>query len=117
VQPIQDNWTIYQGSTFKQIYQLIDELGLPFNLSGYTAKLQCRQTIQSIIVLFECSTENGGIEIFESLGLIHVDLTDTQTQALTFTAPAVFDLELYHDAITERMVFGNVTLSFEVTRP
>jgi len=114
--PVKVDYIINQGSTWNQTYQLIDELGLPFNLSGYTARLQCRPTIESEIVLFECTTENGGITITPAFGVVSVDLTDVQTTALNFTMVAVYDLELYHADITERMSFGNVTLSLEVTR-
>ena len=115
--PFQSNYTVNQGSTFNQVYQLLDAYELPFNLAGYTARLQCRPFVDSDQVFFDLTTENGGITITPSLGLISVDMDADQTAALNFNMVAVYDLELYHGDIVQRFTFGNVTLSLEVTRP
>ncbi len=114
--PFQDNYIIYQGATFNQTYQLFDPFDVPFNLAGYTARIQCRPTVTSEVILFELTTENGGINIEPSQGLISVDMLDSATAALDFTEVAAYDMELYHSDITERFVFGNVTLDLGVTR-
>jgi hypothetical protein len=88
-------------------------------LTGYTARLQVRTTIDSPTVILELTTENGGLTIDGPRVLIDVFATDTQTGAIP-VGKYVYDLEVVSPvedgSIVERMIKGSFTVSGEVTR-
>jgi hypothetical protein len=110
-----------QGTTFGRTFELqypdpVDpSIFNVYDLSGHTARLQVRRTVESSSTLIELTTENNGIEIDAVLGKILVQMTSTQTSALT--SSGVYDLEI-QDAggNVSRVVQGTFTLSLEVTR-
>lgn len=108
--------TLYQGTTFRKT--LIWKTGDPavsVNLSGYTARMQARRKLSDPEILFELTTENGGIALTSAEGKITLYLSDVQTTALE--GRAVYDLEVVapnNDVI--RLVEGRITISPEVTR-
>jgi hypothetical protein len=110
-----------QGTTFSRTFEiqypdpLDPSVYYAYDLSGHTARMQVRRTIESSAVLIELTTENDGIEIDEENGIITVLMTDTQTSALT--SSGVYDLEIRDDSgNVSRVVQGTFTLSLEVTR-
>lgn len=105
---------IYQGATFRK--RLVWKLGSTIvDLTGYTAKLQIRQAIESASTLVELTTENGGIGITGAEGRIDLLIEAADTAALSF-ATAVYDLELINGTEVTRLCQGKVTLHKEVTR-
>lgn len=107
---------IEQGATFRQSLDWRTN-GVPVNLTGYTARMQMRNPIDSPTVIHELTTENGGIiftDVFE--GKIELFISDQHTSAFSFDS-CVYDLEMVApntDVI--RLIEGEVTLSKEVTR-
>lgn len=88
----------------------------PVDLTGYTARAQIRESIESTDVILSLTTENDGIEIDVEASSVTLVLTPTQTAALDFDA-AVYDLEMVSaDGQVTRIVFGSVELSLETTR-
>jgi hypothetical protein len=110
-----------QGTTFSRrfemqypdpddptVYHVLD-------LSGYTARMQVRRTVESSTAMISLTTANGGISIDGPNGAVTVAMTAVQTAALT--SSGVYDIELINGSgIVSRMVQGNFTLSLEVTR-
>ncbi|MGY8903714.1 MAG: hypothetical protein ACKVIH_04105 [Burkholderiales bacterium] len=112
------NITIEQGATWPWTLELhsASEAGPVLDLTGYTAHMQVRSTVDSATVLTELSTSNGRITITAGTGLIELLLTAEQTAALNFES-AVYDLELRSaDGYVLRLFKGEITLDPEVTR-
>jgi len=106
----------YQGASFD--YTLTWQTGgTPVNLSGYTARMQVRDTYDggSAVVSITSST---GITLGGTAGTILVELTATQTAAIDATPSGqyVYDLELVSGSTVTRLVEGTFIVSPEVTR-
>jgi len=88
----------------------------PVNLTGFTARMQIRETVESTTILHTMTTENGGITLGGTAGTIALLISATDTAALTFDA-GVYDLEIISagGVVTEVMA-GAVLLGDEVTR-
>ena len=106
---------IEQGADFERqlVWQQAD--GTPYDLTGYTARMQARETKLSDTVLLSI-TVGAGLTLGGVAGTIDIELTAAQTQALEFTT-GFWDLELVSGTgKVYRLVEGVVTLSQEVTR-
>lgn len=119
--PFKHNISIYQGATFRKslAWKSTDENGqnpVPNNLSGWTARMQIRPTVDSSTVLHELTSANGGIALGGALGTIDLFISDESTALIRGTR-AVYDLELTSPAgDVTRLMQGSVTISPEVTR-
>jgi hypothetical protein len=91
------------------------EYNKPVPLTGYTARMQIREKLDSDVVLLELTTENGGIIIDTQMFTITLLATAQQTQSLSFTQ-AVYSLELVQNQEVVPFSSGNVLLVREVTR-
>lgn len=91
------------------------EYNKPVPLTGYTARMQIREKLDSDVVLLELTTENGGIIIDTQMFTITLVATAQQTQSLSFTQ-AVYSLELVQNQEVVPFSSGNVLLVREVTR-
>lgn len=115
------NITCEQGSTFTRIitveYPDPDDptAFLPWDFTGYTARMQIRRTIESATPMIELTTENGGIAFTdEENGQLTVFMTDEQTAALETSG--VYDLEIINGGEVSKLIKGTFTLLLEVTR-
>jgi hypothetical protein len=116
------NITCQQGSTFVRVIRIeypdaVDPtIFLPFNLAGYSARMQVRRTISSTTTMISLDTDDNGIEITSAAdGEITITMTDAQTAALT--SDGVYDLEIIStDDFVTRILQGEFRLSLEVTR-
>jgi hypothetical protein len=88
----------------------------PVLLAGYTARLQCRQTLTAASTLFELTTENGGILLDQTNYVITLLLSAAATALFNFTS-GVYSLEMINGngAVTQ-LLEGTVKLNKEVTR-
>jgi len=108
------NMVCPQGSTLmKQITYTIDDI--PVNLTGYTAKMQVRESHASPTVVVELTTSNGRIELGGSLGTIDLNIPYDVT---TIIKPKkyVYDLELINGTNVYRLIEGDFYVTPEVTR-
>ena len=116
------NITCQQGSTFVRVLRIeypdaIDPTVFhPFDLTGYSARMQVRRTVSSTTAMISLDTDDNGIEITSPEdGEITITMTDTQTAALT--SDGVYDLEIISDTdFVTRILQGEFRLSLEVTR-
>lgn len=107
------NLVIEQGATFDQTFIWQDEDGNAIDLTGYTAKMQVREFLDSTAVLLELSTGSG--ITLDAAGHIALQATASQTASLNFKT-ALYDLLLINgDAIT-RLVQGRIALSKRITQ-
>lgn len=104
-----------QGATFRRIITWQDSTGLPVNLTGYTARMQVRATIDSGSTLLSLTTENGGIDLGGTAGTVTLTATATQTAAVA-AGCYVYDIELVINSTVVRLVQGQFTVDAEVTR-
>jgi len=106
---------IDQGATLRKPFTW-KAAGQPVDLTGYSARMQIRETLESDTVIHELTTENGGILIGDEPGQFTLYISAMDTADFTFES-AVYDLELIApDGDVTRILAGDVTLSREVTR-
>jgi hypothetical protein len=117
------NFTIEQGATFTRLIEIEypdpDDLTvfLPFDLTGYSASMQIRRTIDSANPQITLTDSNGRIEIQSAsvANAIRINLLPEETALLE--TDGVYDIEI-EDAsgAVSRILKGTVTLSRQVTR-
>lgn len=95
----------------------IIEFNTPVDLTGYTAQMQIRETVDSDTVIHEMtSATNGGIAINLTDSTIFVNIPANITRSFDFDI-AVYSLELTSSTGTViPFIAGNMTLIREVTR-
>lgn len=100
----------YTGSAGRLVYNA------PMDLSTWSARMDIRESIDDTVPLFSFTSAGGSIALGAD-GKVELLLTDTETDALDFSA-AVYDLELIDPITTEvtRLASGKVKLSPQVTR-
>jgi hypothetical protein len=121
------NMTCQQGSTFTRLIEIeqpdltADPTGNtfePFDLTGYTARMQVRRTIDSANFLLNLTTENGALTINpseESNNQIYIDVSASVTASVSTSG--VYDIEIISSTGTvSRVLQGVFNLSPEVTR-
>lgn len=88
----------------------------PVNLTGFTARMQIRETVESTTVLHSLTTENGGITLGGAAGTIALTISASDTAAFTFDT-AVYDLEVVSaGGVVTEVASGAVLMNDEVTR-
>jgi hypothetical protein len=108
------NITIEQGATFRlECTWLVDDE--PVNLTGYTARLQVRESHDSAEPMLDIDSDEeitlGGV-----LGTIVIVVDDEVTENLT-AGNWVYDLELESPAgAVDRLLEGRAAVTPEVTR-
>ena len=106
---------IEQGATFTMNATWKDSNDAPINLSGYSARMQIRETFDSTATLVSLAS-GSGITLGGTLGTIAVTIADTVTKDLPVRG-CVYDLELVSSGgVVTRLLQGSVTISPEVTR-
>lgn len=110
------NFEIEQGTSLNKSVVWKDSNGVVINLTGYTARMQIRETIDSDLVLLELSTSNGKISLTPGEGKITLEFDPADTSGEWWTRGR-YDLELTSaSGFVTRVLKGKVTLSKEVTR-
>jgi len=115
MQPGQLDFLIPKGSTFSRTLTYKVN-GSAVNLTGYTARMQARPNHKSTTVVLDLTTANSKITLGGTTGTITLNLTATETSAITQTT-LVHDLELVSaGGEVTRLVEGQIVLTPEVTR-
>lgn len=111
------NLTVLQGETFRQVSTWkAGKPPVPVDLTGCTARMHVRATVEAGEVLLSLSTADGHIELGGPAGTITLRLSAEETAAITWRL-GVYDLEIVHaDGTVRRLYAGRVTVSPEVTR-
>lgn len=109
------NSTIDQGADWYLTVVYKDSTGTPFDLTGYTARMQLRVNANSSTAALTLSTSSG-ITITGATGTVEVHATAAQTGALT-PQNYVYDLEITSGSgVVTRLIQGILNVSAEVTR-
>jgi hypothetical protein len=110
------NITINQGATFELTITWKDSAGTAINLTGYTARMQVRETYSSTTPIVSL-TNGAGITLGGAAGTIAIVISATTTAALAAPFSGVYDLEIVSaGGVVTRLVQGTATVSAEVTR-
>lgn len=108
--------SIEKGATYRHTLFWKDSTNTPINLTGCSAKMQIRDTIDSTVVRLELSTINNRLLITPLLGKIDLYISDIDTTALVGLG-GIYDLEVYFsNGDTARLIEGKITFKPEVTR-
>lgn len=108
------NLYVEQGTTFSKTITWKDSVGNPIDLTGYSAELQIRASVESTTT-FLSLTSTAGITL-QPAGLISILITPAQTRTIN-ARKGIYDLELTAPGGTvRRLLEGKVTFSPEVTR-
>jgi hypothetical protein len=123
------NITCQQGSTFSRLLEIeqpdlaTDPTGqtyIPYDLSGYAARMQVRRTIESPTPMVTLDTGNGGLEINpteEEDKTHHIRIYMTDEVTASISSSGVYDIEIVNaDGEVSRIMQGAFSLSLEVTR-
>lgn len=111
--PLVHNFVCPQGATFNEAV-LCSENGTPFNLTGYTAKMQVRETYQTTHVAKEL-THTAGLTLGGTAGTIIINISSTDTAALT-PKKYVYDLLITTGTTVIRVIEGEFIVTPGVTR-
>lgn len=108
--------TINQGATFELTVTWKDSTGAAINLTGYSARMQVRETYSSASTIVSL-TNGSGITLGGAAGTIAILISATTTAALTAPFSGVYDLELVSaGGVVTRLLQGAATVTPEVTR-
>lgn len=103
-----------QGATFTFAFT-IDTDGTPWNLTGYTARMQVRPFTESTTKIFDL-TETNGIALGGVLGTVTVTRNATQMAAAK-AGRHVYDIELESSGgVVTRILEGRFIIVPEVTQ-
>ena len=118
MQPAHIDLDVYKGSTFVKLIQWkTGESPVAVNLTGCTARMQIRKSVNDTVILDSLTTENNKLQIYEPLnGKLKIVIPAATSSAYTFTS-AVYDLEIvFTDGTVTRIIEGCLTAAPEVTR-
>ena len=102
--PVQHDITIKQGADWATSIYVKDDNDQPFNLTGYTAKMQIRMKAGASLIK-EISSPSSGITITGATGVIGLSLTHTETALFSF-AEAEYDLLIISPGTTDTYPIG-----------
>jgi hypothetical protein len=103
-----------QGETFVRVITWKDSTGALVNLTGYTAKLQLRDTATNTVV--DEFTESTGLALGGALGTITWTITETET-ALLPVGSSAYDLRLTSGtSVVTYLLAGHLNVQKRVTQ-
>lgn len=105
-----------QGATFTRAFIKKDDEKRIIPLTGYTARMQVKESYDSSTKVLDLTTQNGRILIEGERGVISVNVPESQMTAIS-PGEYVYDFELiYSGGQVERMLMGTFTVRGEVTK-
>jgi hypothetical protein len=117
------NFTVEQGTSFTRLIEIEypdpDDLTVfvPFDLTGYSASMQIRRTIDSPTPQITLTDSNGRIEIQSASVANAIRLTLSPEETALVETDGVYDIEIEDNSgVVSRILKGTVTLSRQVTR-
>lgn len=107
---------IEKGATFQLSLTWKAPTNTPYDLTGYTARMQVRKSVNATAPLLSLTSSGGDIVLGGAAGTIVITASATATAAMDATH-GVYDLELVAPSGTvTRVLKGSVEISPEVTR-
>lgn len=114
--PAKYDLAIYQGKTFTKTLLWQDSEGNPIDFTGAEVRMQIRPFVSSDTIMVSLTEANGRVTTDPENGEIVLTISATDTAALVRTVGS-YDLEVeYADGTVDGLLYGNITISREVTR-
>jgi hypothetical protein len=120
------NLTCEQGATFSRLIEIEqpdlvnDPTGgtyIEYNLSGYTARMQVRRTVDADNYLVYLTSQNGGLTVIPGIYENQIEMFMSASVTASIDKSGVYDLEIVDAAgFVSRVLKGTFTLIPEVTR-
>lgn len=105
---------IKRGSEFRLEFAMADDVGTPFDFTGYKAAMQIRANIDAPGTLADLTTENSKITLVGDKFTAVLDAATTGAMEATDTA--VYDIVLIQPDLAPVWLFGgNCQISKQVT--
>ena len=92
------------------------QFNTPVDLTGFKARMKIKNRVGGT-TLYTLTTENGALAIDAAAKIITIDISESDTAAMTFTT-GVYDLEMVSGAtpaVVTALLSGRVTVTKEVT--
>jgi hypothetical protein len=106
---------IEQGATLSRPLVWKDGAGDRVDLTGYSARMQIRNTYDAPVLL-ELTSGDGSLIITPKAGMVTIFIDANTTAAITWTKGR-YDLELVaSDGVVTRLLEGAVYVSREITK-
>lgn len=104
-----------QGATFIASMTYLSTDGTPVDLTGYTARMSIRKTVEDAEEIFQASTTNGHITLGGVAGTVNINIAANHTSEFP-AGDWLYDLELVTGATVIRLVQGCFIVDPEITR-
>lgn len=114
IKPGTHNVVCYQGATFDLNFT-VKLAGTAIDLTGYTARMQVRETADASTVLLSLATGGSGITLGGTAGSIATTAAASVTAGIEAGA-YVYDMELVSGSVVTRILQGGFKVLAEVTR-
>jgi hypothetical protein len=114
IKPGTHNVTCFQGATFDLDFT-VKLAGTAINLTGYTARMQVRETAEAGTAVLSLATAGSGITLGGTAGSISTTVAATATAAIE-AGSYVYDMELVSGSVVTRILQGGFKVLPEVTR-
>lgn len=107
-----------QGATLRRQIIWRDADGEPVDLTGYSARMHVRETVESSAIVLECTTENGRITLGGETGVILLEVEAMTMEEINAPFTYRYDLELVVGPAPDvvRLIEGRFKVAAEVTR-
>jgi len=104
-----------QGATFTRNIILKDSSGSVIDITGATADMQVRETVQATSIIVELSTSNGRIVVDGPNGQLTLTIAASDTASITISG--VYDIKVtYVSGTIDRRLEGEFVLDPQVTQ-
>ncbi len=106
-----------QGATLSRTITWKDSAKRAINITGYTARMHVRTTVDADTTLLELTTENDYLSLGGTTGVVTMDVPASVMANVT-PGIHVYDLELIApvSGVVNRLIQGNFVVRPEVTR-
>lgn len=113
------NFTCNQGATFSRTITWKNSANAAYDLTGYTARMHVRDTVDAANTVITLTTANSRITLGSNAatkGQITLTISAADTANLV-PATYVYDLEVVSGGgVVDRLIEGNFVVKAEVTR-
>jgi hypothetical protein len=119
LRPLERNYEIYLGSTFRDRFSWNWDNGNPVDLTDAIIRMEVRPNLNSCEIIFSLSTENGKIVVDpENPNTFDIVLSHQETGAVDYRLykGGVYDLEIEINGSIYILLVGKMKFKKQVTR-
>jgi len=106
-----DKFRFEQGATFDPVLRYKNKnTGIPFDFTGYTARMAFKENLDDETPWLELDTETGGITLGGALGTISIYISPDDTEDFT-VIKSFYTLDLILNDNIYRLLKGSIILN------